>query len=234
MLRRESPGRVVRTCEEPVTPSVTRRGVLNRRPLMARTRRVTMGAVTRPARRPEGDPGDADLVLRVRAGDRGAVDDLYDRFRRPAFALARRILADDTLAEDVGQDVLLTVWRDPPASHRPPRRRPARRGRRPGRVPHRVARPARLRPLPRQLLVLADGDGAPQGRRRRPSPGGAPPPALPRRGGPGAQRTDRRPRRRGRGVEPRGVRAGAAGARRAARRAARGAEPRRDRRRAPR
>ena len=74
-----------------------------------------MGAVTRPARRPEGDSGDADLVLRVRAGDRGAVDDLYDRFRRPAFALARRILADDTLAEDVVQDVFLSVWRDPHA-----------------------------------------------------------------------------------------------------------------------
>ncbi|MGY1695888.1 sigma-70 family RNA polymerase sigma factor [Geodermatophilus sp. SYSU D00814] len=71
--------------------------------------------MTRPARRPEGDPGDADLVLRVRAGDRGAVDDLYDRFRRPAFALARRILADDTLAEDVVQDVFLSVWRDPHA-----------------------------------------------------------------------------------------------------------------------
>ncbi|MGY1607083.1 sigma-70 family RNA polymerase sigma factor [Geodermatophilus sp. SYSU D00700] len=74
-----------------------------------------MGSVTRPARPPEGDPGDADLVRRVRAGDRGAVDDLYDRFRRPAFALARRILADDTLAEDVVQDVFLSVWRDPHA-----------------------------------------------------------------------------------------------------------------------
>ena len=74
-----------------------------------------MGAVTRPARRPEGDSGDADLVSRVRAGERGAVDDLYDRFRRPAFALARRILADDVLAEDVLQDVFLSVWRDPGA-----------------------------------------------------------------------------------------------------------------------
>jgi RNA polymerase sigma-70 factor (ECF subfamily) len=77
-----------------------------------------MGAVTRPARRPEGDSGDADLVSRVRAGDRGAIDDLYDRFRRPAFALARRILADDTLAEDVVQDVFLSVWRDPHAYDR--------------------------------------------------------------------------------------------------------------------
>ena len=74
-----------------------------------------MGVVTRPVRRPEEDSGDADLVRRVRAGDRGAIDDLYERFRRPAFALARRILADDTLAEDVLQDVFLTVWRDPDA-----------------------------------------------------------------------------------------------------------------------
>jgi RNA polymerase sigma-70 factor, ECF subfamily len=72
-----------------------------------------MGAVSRPARRAGDDPGDADLLLRVRAGDRGAIDELYDRFRRPAFALARRILADDTLAEDVLQDVFLGVWRDP-------------------------------------------------------------------------------------------------------------------------
>ena len=74
-----------------------------------------MGAVSRPARRPEDNSADADLVRRVRAGDRDAVDDLYARFRRPAFALARRILADDTLAEDVLQDVFLSVWRDPGA-----------------------------------------------------------------------------------------------------------------------
>jgi len=77
-----------------------------------------MGAVTRPARRPADDRADADLLRRVRGGDRGAVEELYDRFRRPAFALARRILADDVLAEDVLQDVFLTVWRDPGAYDR--------------------------------------------------------------------------------------------------------------------
>jgi RNA polymerase sigma-70 factor (ECF subfamily) len=61
---------------------------------------------------------DADLLRRIRAGDRTAVDDLYDRFRRPAFALARRILADDSLAEDVLQEVFLSVWRDPSAYDR--------------------------------------------------------------------------------------------------------------------
>src|SRR4029453_14280273 len=74
-----------------------------------------MGAVSRPPRRPQDATGDADVLRRIRAGDRSAVDDLYDRFRRPAFALARRILADDALAEDVLQEVFLSVWRDPGA-----------------------------------------------------------------------------------------------------------------------
>jgi RNA polymerase sigma factor (sigma-70 family) len=74
-----------------------------------------MGGVSPPARRSAEDPADASLVQRIRAGDREAVVDLYARFRRPAFALARRILADDALAEEVLQDVFLSVWRDPGA-----------------------------------------------------------------------------------------------------------------------
>jgi RNA polymerase sigma factor (sigma-70 family) len=81
-------------------------------------RRVIMGAVTSPARRPDDAAGDADVMRRIRAGDRTAIDDLYARFRRPAFALARRILADDALAEDVLQEVFLSVWRDPSAYDR--------------------------------------------------------------------------------------------------------------------
>jgi RNA polymerase sigma-70 factor (ECF subfamily) len=80
--------------------------------------RVTMGAVTTPSRRPEDAEGDADLLRRIRAGDQTAVDGLYERFRRPAFALARRILADDVLAEDVLQEVFLSIWRDPSAFER--------------------------------------------------------------------------------------------------------------------
>jgi RNA polymerase sigma factor (sigma-70 family) len=88
---------------------------MNRTVGTARTFRVTMGAVTRPARSPQSGGEDAELIRRIRAGERNAVDDLYVRFRRPAFALARRILGDDTLAEDVLQDVFLSVWRDPDA-----------------------------------------------------------------------------------------------------------------------
>jgi len=81
-------------------------------------RRVIMGAVTSAPRRADDAEGDADVMRRIRSGDRTAVDDLYERFRRPAFALARRILADDTLAEDVLQEVFLSVWRDPAAFDR--------------------------------------------------------------------------------------------------------------------
>jgi RNA polymerase sigma-70 factor (ECF subfamily) len=77
-----------------------------------------MGAVTSPVRRPDDADGDAEVMRRIRSGDRSAVDDLYARFRRPAFALARRILADDALAEDVLQEVFLSVWRDPAAFDR--------------------------------------------------------------------------------------------------------------------
>src|SRR3954466_11615209 len=87
-------------------------------PCADRTLHVTMGAVTRPARPPEQSSPDADLLRRIAAGDAAAVDDLYERFRRPAFALARRILADDGLAEDVLQEVFLSVWRDPGAFDR--------------------------------------------------------------------------------------------------------------------
>jgi RNA polymerase sigma-70 factor (ECF subfamily) len=72
-----------------------------------------MGLVSRPPRSTEDSAADLELVRRVAAGDRGAVDDLYERFRRPAFALARRVIGDDVLAEDVLQEVFLGIWRDP-------------------------------------------------------------------------------------------------------------------------
>jgi RNA polymerase sigma factor (sigma-70 family) len=76
---------------------------------------VTMSLVPLSPRRTPDAGADADVLRRIRAGDRTAIDDLYERFRRPAFALARRILADDTMAEDVVQEVFLSVWRDPAA-----------------------------------------------------------------------------------------------------------------------
>jgi RNA polymerase sigma-70 factor (ECF subfamily) len=55
---------------------------------------------------------DRGLVARVTEGDGGALEALYRRYGRPCYGLARRILADDQFAQDVVQEVFLTVWRD--------------------------------------------------------------------------------------------------------------------------
>ena len=55
---------------------------------------------------------DRALVARVTEGDGGALEALYGRYGRPCYALARRILTDSSFAEDVVQEVFLTLWRD--------------------------------------------------------------------------------------------------------------------------
>lgn len=55
---------------------------------------------------------DRRLVARVREGDAAALESLYDRYGSAAYGLARRVLADPTLAQDVVQEVFLVVWRD--------------------------------------------------------------------------------------------------------------------------
>ncbi|GAA3239772.1 sigma-70 family RNA polymerase sigma factor [Pseudonocardia petroleophila] len=59
------------------------------------------------------DPADELLVRRIVDGDQTALGALYDRYGRPAYSLARRICADDGIAEDVVQEVFLAFWRDP-------------------------------------------------------------------------------------------------------------------------
>lgn len=53
---------------------------------------------------------DADLLRGVAAGDEAALEALYLRYGRACFALARRILNDYQLAEDVVQQVFLALW----------------------------------------------------------------------------------------------------------------------------
>ncbi|HEX8002840.1 MAG TPA: sigma-70 family RNA polymerase sigma factor [Mycobacteriales bacterium] len=55
---------------------------------------------------------DGQLCALVVEGDGAALEALYGRYGRVSYALARRILADDVLAQDVVQEVFLTVWRD--------------------------------------------------------------------------------------------------------------------------
>ncbi|MFN2497122.1 MAG: RNA polymerase sigma factor [Pseudonocardiaceae bacterium] len=54
-----------------------------------------------------------ELVGRLGEADGAALSQLYRRFGRPCYSLARRICADEGLAEDVVQEVFLTLWRDP-------------------------------------------------------------------------------------------------------------------------
>jgi RNA polymerase sigma factor (sigma-70 family) len=54
---------------------------------------------------------DAALLGRVAEGDDAALEALYSRYGRACFALARRILDDAQLAEDVVQQVFTALWK---------------------------------------------------------------------------------------------------------------------------
>lgn len=53
---------------------------------------------------------DETLLPRLAAGDRAALDRLYERYAGPTYALLLRIVADRQLAEDLLQEVFLRVW----------------------------------------------------------------------------------------------------------------------------
>src|SRR5919198_4753430 len=57
---------------------------------------------------------DEALVALVARSDEVAFAELYDRFGRVAYGLARRILRDDALAEDAVQEGFLAAWRSAP------------------------------------------------------------------------------------------------------------------------
>jgi RNA polymerase sigma factor (sigma-70 family) len=77
----------------------------------------TPGRRERARRGPVGgrgsDPADVQLIQQIVAGDQRALGELYDRWSKPAFSLARRVCADEGLAEDVVQEVFIAFWREP-------------------------------------------------------------------------------------------------------------------------
>ena len=64
------------------------------------------------------EPSDEQVLEAVGRGDDDALGVLYDRFGRPAYRLAFRILRDSALAEDAVQEAFLAVWRSADAYKR--------------------------------------------------------------------------------------------------------------------
>ena len=59
---------------------------------------------------PEGDRLDVTIIERIAAREATAVGDLYDRHNRLLYGLILRILRDRSEADEVLQDVFVTVW----------------------------------------------------------------------------------------------------------------------------
>lgn len=58
---------------------------------------------------------DEELITRIRAGDQGAMATIYDRYSGLIYSVALRVLADPQASEDVLQEILLQLWRNPDA-----------------------------------------------------------------------------------------------------------------------
>jgi RNA polymerase sigma-70 factor (ECF subfamily) len=71
------------------------------------TRRRALSAV------PRDDASDAELARQVEAGNEDALAALYERHGGTCFALARRVLVDRALAEEVVQEAFVRLWRAP-------------------------------------------------------------------------------------------------------------------------
>ena len=52
-------------------------------------------------------------MARLAAGEPAALRQLHDRYAGLVFGLARRVLGDDAMAEDVAQEVFVAIWQEP-------------------------------------------------------------------------------------------------------------------------
>jgi RNA polymerase sigma-70 factor (ECF subfamily) len=57
---------------------------------------------------------DAQLIAQVAQGDRAAFGTLYDRFAVPLYSLALKMLANEAEAQDLLQEVFLSLWKKAP------------------------------------------------------------------------------------------------------------------------
>jgi RNA polymerase sigma-70 factor (ECF subfamily) len=63
----------------------------------------------------EGSAWEHDVKVRLIARDADALTELYDQFGSYVFGLAARVIKDRRAAEDVTQDVFLSLWERPDA-----------------------------------------------------------------------------------------------------------------------
>jgi RNA polymerase sigma-70 factor (ECF subfamily) len=56
---------------------------------------------------------DADLARALGDGDDACLEELYSRYGGPCFALARRVLRDRAMAEEIVQEVFVRLWKEP-------------------------------------------------------------------------------------------------------------------------
>ena len=87
------------------TPSVTTV------PTLKVTKAKTASQVQRQAVAVTQDPSDEELISAICHGAEWALETLYQRYHRYAYALAYRILHESTSAEDIVQEVFLSIWR---------------------------------------------------------------------------------------------------------------------------
>src|SRR6266567_2492100 len=78
---------------------------LDRGMLMAATTQTFAAA---PA---SGEPSDAEIMLRAKAGDQSAFDYLVRKYRRPMVSFMYRMARNAAAAEDLAQEVFLRVYR---------------------------------------------------------------------------------------------------------------------------
>jgi RNA polymerase sigma-70 factor, ECF subfamily len=89
-------------------PAIATRKPMN--PVMHVQQPAQVAMQVAPARTRE-EMSDEEVVQAISLGEEWAVEVLYRRYHRYAYALAYRILEDGTAAEDIVQEVFLSIWR---------------------------------------------------------------------------------------------------------------------------
>jgi len=84
------------------------------------TATVTALAPRQAAKNTIGFVNDGELIQRIAQRDRGAFEDLYNRYARAVFGLALRRLGDRGRAEDAVQETFASIWRSA-GTYRPER-----------------------------------------------------------------------------------------------------------------